>query len=78
MLELFFIERGLLLVRAPVITNKIKNKQTNKTAYQRPTPVLFVFQLLLLVRIPRRAAARAHFLVINKGAGKFYLSFDAR
>ena len=49
MLELFIIERGLLLVRAPVITNKIKNKQTNKTAYQRPTPVLFVFQLLLLV-----------------------------
>ena len=26
-----------------------------------------------LVRIPRRAAARAHFLVINKGAGQFYL-----
>ena len=30
------------------------------------------------VRIPRRAAARAHFLVINKGAGQFYLSFDTR
>ena len=30
------------------------------------------------VRIPRRAAARAHFLVINKGAGKFYLSVDTR
>ena len=30
------------------------------------------------VRIPRRAAARAHFLVINKGDGKFYLSFDTR
>ena len=30
------------------------------------------------VRIPRRAAARAHFIVINKGAGQFYLSFDTR
>ena len=30
------------------------------------------------VRIPRRAAARAHFVVINKGAGQFYLSFDTR
>ena len=30
------------------------------------------------VRIPRRAAARAHFLVINKGARQFYLSFDTR
>ena len=30
------------------------------------------------VRIPRRAAARAHFLVINKGAGQFYLRFDTR
>ena len=30
------------------------------------------------VRIPRRAAVRTHFLVINKGAGKFYLSFDTR
>ena len=30
------------------------------------------------VRIPRRAAARAHFLVINKCAGQFYLSFDTR
>ena len=30
------------------------------------------------VRIPRRAAARAHFLVINKGAEQFYLSFDTR
>ena len=30
------------------------------------------------VRVPRRAAARAHFLVINKGAGQFYLSFDTR
>ena len=30
------------------------------------------------VRIPRRAAARAHFLVINSGAGQFYLSFDTR
>ena len=30
------------------------------------------------VRIPRRAAARAHFLVINKGAGQFYLSFNTR
>ena len=29
-------------------------------------------------RIPRRAAARAHFPVINKGAGQFYLSFDTR
>ena len=30
------------------------------------------------VRIPRRAAACAHFLVINKGAGQFYLSFNTR
>ena len=30
------------------------------------------------VRIPRRAAARAHFLVINKGARQFCLSFDTR
>ena len=48
MLELFFIERGLLRtitrsLRDPVITNK------NKAAYQRPTPVLFVLQLLQLL-----------------------------
>ena len=30
------------------------------------------------VRIPRRAAARAHSLVINKGARQFCLSFDTR
>ena len=30
------------------------------------------------VLIPRRAAARTHFLVINKGAGEFYLSFNTR
>ena len=30
------------------------------------------------VRILRRAAAGAHFLVINKGARQFYLSFDTR
>ena len=30
------------------------------------------------VRIPRRAAARAHCLVINKCAGQFYMSFDTR
>ena len=30
------------------------------------------------VRIPRTAAARAHFLVINKGAEHFYLSFDTK
>ena len=30
------------------------------------------------VRIPRRVAARAHFLVINKGARQFCLSFDTR
>ena len=30
------------------------------------------------VRIPRRAATRAHFLVINKGTGQLYLSFDTR
>ena len=30
------------------------------------------------VRIPHRAAARAHFLVINKGAEQFILSFDTR
>ena len=28
--------------------------------------------------IRRRTAARAHFLVINKGAGQFYLSSDTR
>ena len=33
---------------------------------------------LVEVRIPRRAAARAHFLVVNKGTGQFYLSFDTR
>ena len=47
MLELFFMERGLLRtitrsLRDPLFTNK------KKAAYQRPTPVLFVFQLLLL------------------------------
>ena len=36
------------------------------------------FVPLAEVRIPRRAAVRAHFLVINKGAGQFYLSFDTR
>ena len=30
------------------------------------------------VRIPRRTAARAHFVVINKGAGQFSLSSDTR
>ena len=30
------------------------------------------------VRISLRAAARAYFLLINKGAGQFYLSFDTR
>ena len=30
------------------------------------------------VRIPRRAAAHVHFLVINKDGGQFYLSFDTR
>ena len=30
------------------------------------------------VRIPPRAAVRAHFLVIKKGAGQLYLSFDTR
>ena len=30
------------------------------------------------VRIPPRAAARTHFLVINKGAGQFYLCFSTR
>ena len=32
-----------------LITNKIKKQKTNKPAYQRPTPVLFLLQLLLLV-----------------------------
>ena len=46
MLELFFIERGLLRT----ITRSLDKKQkTNKAAYQRPTLVLFVLQLLLLV-----------------------------
>jgi len=30
------------------------------------------------VCIPRTAATHAHFLVINKGAGQFYLSFNTR
>ena len=30
------------------------------------------------VRILCRTATRAHFVVINKGAGQFYLSFDTR
>ena len=50
MLELFFIERGLL----HTITNKIKKQKTNKPAYQRPTPVLFLLQLLLLVEFSFR------------------------
>ena len=52
MLEFFFIERGLLRTIAGayglLITNKIKTK-INQPAYQRPTPVLFLLQLLLLV-----------------------------
>ena len=39
------MERRLLRT----ITNKIKKQKTNKPAYQLPTPVLFVLQLLLLV-----------------------------
>ena len=59
MLEFFFIERvGYyeLLQGAYwlLITIKIKNKQTNKPAYQRPTPVLFLLQLLLLVEFSFR------------------------
>ena len=47
MLEFFFIERGPLrtITRslwAPVITSKRKKQQTNKSADQRPTPVLFL------------------------------------
>ena len=54
MLEFFFIERGPLrtITRslwAPVITSKRKKQQTNKSADQRPTPVLFLLQFLLLV-----------------------------
>ena len=30
------------------------------------------------VRILRRTSTRAHFVVTNKGAGQFYLSFDTR
>ena len=30
------------------------------------------------VRIPRRTAARANFVVINKGAWKFYVISDLR
>ena len=40
--------------------------------------IILIRPPLAEVRIPRRAAARAHFLVINKGAGQFYLSFDTR
>ena len=35
----------------------------------------FHSSLLAEVQIPCRAAAHAHFLVVNKGAGQFYLSF---
>ena len=54
MLEFFFIERGLLRtitgsLWAPVITSKRKKQQTNRSADQRPTLVLFLLQLLLLV-----------------------------
>ena len=54
MLEFFFIACGLLQtitrsLLAPVITNKRKKQQTNKPADQRPTSVLFLLQLLLLV-----------------------------
>ena len=53
MLEFFFIERGLLRT----ITRSLwapdyqcdKKQKTNKPAYQRPTPVFFLLQLLLLV-----------------------------
>ena len=58
MLEFFFIERGRGLLRtitrslwAPVITNKRKKQQTNKPADQRPIPVLFLLQLLLLAEL---------------------------
>ena len=40
--------------------------------------IIVIQSPLAEVGIPRRAAARAHFLVINKGAGQFYLSFDTR
>ena len=54
MLEFFFIERWLLRtstrsIWVPEITNKRKKTKTNKPADQRPTPVLFLVQLLLLV-----------------------------
>ena len=45
MLEFFFTERGLLRT----ITRSHEKKNTNKQAYQRPTPVLFLLQLLFLV-----------------------------
>ena len=59
MLEFFFIERVgyyelLPGTYGPLITIKIKNKKTNKPAYQRPTPVLFLLQLLLLVEFSFR------------------------
>ena len=40
--------------------------------------IIVVLSPLGEVRIPRRNAARAHFVVINKGAGQFYLSSDTR
>ena len=54
MLKFFFIERGLLRtitrsLSTSVIINEIKKQKTNKPAYQRPAPVLFPLQLLLLV-----------------------------
>ena len=33
----------------PITNETIKKQKTNKPAYQRPTPVLFLLQLLLLV-----------------------------
>ena len=53
MLEFFFIERGLLRTLSRSLWapdyQYDKKQKTNKPAYQRPTPVLFLLQLLLLV-----------------------------
>ena len=67
MLELFFIERqhsggtdtsSCLVHKIDKIMNyqidkkqKQTYKQTNKPAYQRPTTVLFLLQLILLVKL---------------------------
>ena len=59
-----------------------KNDTMGRVKQQSDAPIgpstVFSFLTLGEVRIPRRTAARAHFVVINKGAGQFFLSSDTR